>query len=83
MIRNGFYCFVQQEKWISLLHHVLNDHDWLLGRCEHLPLTGPPTDGNGTEILYFNQQKLAFRILWKIITDKAWLKCLDAYTKFR
>lgn len=56
----------------------MNDHDWLLGKYEHPPLTGPPTHENG-EILYFNQEGPAFRILGKIITDKAWLE----YTKFR
>ena len=69
--------------WIfTVFYHVLNDHDRLLGKCEHPPLAGPTTDGNGAEILYFNQQEPAFRILRNVVTDKAWLN-LDAYTKFR
>ena len=75
--------YFDHEKWISVLHHVLNDHDWVLGKCEHELLTGPPTDGNGVEITYFNQQESAFRMLQKIVTDKNWLKTLNAYTKFR
>ena len=62
---------------------MLNDHDWLLGRCEHQTLSDPPTDSNGSNISYFNQQEPSFTVLRKIITDRAWLKSLDAYVKFR
>lgn len=55
----------------------------MLGKCEHPPLTGPPTDGNGAEIGYFNQREPAFKLLRKIVTDANWLKSLKAYTKFR
>ena len=24
-----------QDKWIGLLHHVCNDHDWPGGSCDH------------------------------------------------
>ena len=75
--------FFPKEKWFTVLHHVLNDHNWLLGRCEHQALSGPPTDSNGSTISYFNQQEPAFKVLRKIITDRAWLKSLDAYVKFR
>ena len=68
---------------MSVLHHVLNEHECYLGQCEHEPLTGPPTDGNGVEITYFYQQEPAFRLLRNIITDKSWLKSLNAYAKFR
>ena len=70
-------------KWASVLHHITNDHDWLLGSCEHPPLTGPPTDSNGKEIIYFNMDEPAFKPLRKIVMDKAWLKSLGAYVKFR
>ena len=62
---------------------MLNDHDWLLGKCEHEALSGPPTDSNGSNITYFKQQEPAFKFLRKILTDRAWLKSLDAYVKFR
>ena len=34
-------------EWISHLYHVLNNHDWLLRKCDHEPLTGPIVDSNG------------------------------------
>ena len=49
----------------------------------HEHLTGPPTDSNGSEISYFKQHQPAFKVLRKIVTDKAWIKSLDAYVKFR
>ena len=61
----------------------MNGHDWINGHCEHQPLVGPPTDGNGHEITYFVRTEPAFQAIQKIITDKAWLKSLKAYTKFR
>ena len=39
--------------WISLLHHVKNEHVWILGKCGHINAdgedcsTGPPTDKDG------------------------------------
>ena len=24
-----------QDKWIGLLHHVCNQHEWIGGKCEH------------------------------------------------
>jgi len=68
-------------KWASVLHHVTNDHDWFLGRCEHPPLTGPPTDSNRKEIFNFNVDEPAFRLLRKMVMDKARLKSLSAYVK--
>ena len=57
------------------MHHVLNDHDWILGKCEHEPLTGPATDENGVEITNFNQQEPAFQVLRKIVIVENF-KCL-------
>ena len=72
-----------QEKWVGLLHHVTNEHEWLFGECEHEALTGPPTDTNGQEIAYFSPQEPAFQVLRKIVTDRRWLESLKSYTRFR
>ena len=52
-----------QLKWSMLLHHVINEHEWLTGACEHEALTGPPTDGDGRQLEYFSRQEPAFRTL--------------------
>ena len=54
-----------------------------LGKCEHEHLTGPPTDVDGNESTYFYKQESAFQILRKLVTDKNWLKTLNAYTRFK
>ena len=70
-------------KWISILHHVQNEHVWLGGRCEHEPLTGPPTDKDGNEIAYFERNEQAVHALRKLVMDKRWLESMKYYTKFR
>ena len=66
-----------------MLHHVINEHEWICGECEHEPLTGPPTDVNGQEISYFRIGEPAFQVLQKVVTDRAWLESLKSYTRFR
>ena len=72
-----------QEKWVGLLHHVTNEHEWIFGQCKHEPLTGPPTDTNGQQITYFRTPEPAFQVLRKIVTDRAWMESLKSYTRFR
>lgn len=74
-----------KDKWFGILHHVVNEHEWLTGMqcCDHEELTGPPKDPDGIELQYFNRNEPAFRVLRKIVTDDRWLKSLKYYTKFR
>ena len=51
----------KQVKWSSLLHHVINEHEWASGKCDHEPLVGPPTDGDGRELEYFTRHEAAFK----------------------
>ena len=44
------YGNLTQVKWLSLLYHVLGEHEWLTGKCEHEALQGPPTDADGNQI---------------------------------
>ena len=74
-----------KDKWFGILHHVVDEHDWLTGAqcCDHEELTSElPVDPNGNELQlqYFSH---AFHALCKILTDKWWLKSLKYYTKFR
>ena len=66
-----------------MLHHIVNEHEWIGGECGHQPLTEAPTDGSGNIIPYFHRKEAAFKTLQKIVTDKAWMKSLKVYTKFR
>ena len=52
-------------------------------QCEHQSLVGPPTYANGQEIRYFVRTEPSYQAIQNIVTDKAWLKSLGAYTKFR
>ena len=70
-------------KWISILHHVQNEHVWLTGRCEHEPLVGPPTDRDGNEIPYFKRDEQAMYALRKLVMERRWLESMKHYTKFR
>lgn len=63
-------------KWVSLLHHVQDEHQWFGGKCEHSPLTDPPTDSNGNTISCDDKD---FQALSKVVRDKdGW-----NYTKFQ
>ena len=68
---------------LALLHHVLDEHEWVTGACEHEQLVGPPTDQNGKELRYFVKNEPAFKGLQKLIMDTTWLKSLKFLTKFR
>ena len=61
----------------------MNEHEWIGGECGHEALTDASTDDTGNIIPYFTRQEAAFKTLQEIITDKAWMKSLKAYTKFR
>ncbi|XP_065886789.1 uncharacterized protein [Dysidea avara] len=69
-------------KWSALLHHVIDEHQWLDGRCEHDDLTGPPTDGDGRVLQYFRRNEPSFIVLQKLIMDPKWLESMKYYTKF-
>ena len=69
-----------QVNWLTLLHHVVDEHEWITGACSHEPLIGPATDPDGKELQYFSRQEPAFKALQKLAFDQSWLK---SNTKFR
>ena len=77
-----FYSCVQL-KWSTLLHHVIGEHQWLTGQCEHDILQGPPTDPDGNQLACFDKNEPAFKALRKLVMDEKWLKSMVFYTKFR
>ena len=65
-----------------MLHHVANEHQWITMQCDHDPVIGPPRDGHGNTIQYFDKRERAFQALQKLALDRQWLKSLMYYTKF-
>jgi len=66
-------CTLLQEKWVGLLHHVTNEHEWLLGECKREELQGLPTDTNGQEIAYLDQTNQHFKFYRKLsLTGPGW-----------
>ena len=75
------YFIYLQTKWISVLHHVSNEHKWITGECEHEELEGPPAE-NDKVIPYFKNEP-PFQNLQKIVLNYKWLESVKYYTHFR
>lgn len=63
-----------KDKWIGLLHHVCNDHDWPGGSCDHGEL---PEDHS---LPWFDRRAKDFEALQKIILDPALLESFKSIT---
>uniref|UniRef100_A0A672G4W7 THAP-type domain-containing protein n=1 Tax=Salarias fasciatus TaxID=181472 RepID=A0A672G4W7_SALFA len=70
-----------KEKWVSVIHHVTNRHDWpgnrLYHRCAHEPLD----EESQRNKLWMKPGTEAHTALVKIATDKRLLSDLDHLTK--
>ena len=79
-----FITFVLQEIWITMLHHVVDEHVWALyggktdGRCAHEQL-----DEEERKKPWLKKNSPAHYALRKIIMDKCLLNTLKYYTNFR
>ena len=73
---------ILQTKWISVLHHICNEHKWTTGQCEHEELEGPPTE-NDKVIPYFKKNEPPFQNVQKIVLNHKWLESVKYYTHFR
>lgn len=69
--------------WLSLLHHIQDQHVWDIGRCVHDELTEKPTDDKGKQLEYFGPLESVTEKLKTIILDEKWLKSLQYYINFR
>ena len=73
-----------QTRWMSLLHHVQDDHEGTWGKCAHdLPLTEPPCDRCGEALPWFLPEETATDALRKIVLDRKWLETMKFYVNFR
>ena len=61
-----------QERWLSLLHHVANEHQCITQQCDHATEIGPPRDGHGNVLQYFDKRESAFKALQKLACDCMW-----------
>ncbi|XP_068677004.1 uncharacterized protein [Montipora foliosa] len=91
-VRNHFwYCFRccngnvdnMKEMWISILHRVVDEHEWLLaesggGKCAHEPLSAD--DRNKP---WLKKNTPAHNSLREVVMDKNILRTLSYYVNFR
>ena len=69
--------------WIGLLHHVVNEHEWVLeegvngGECPHEPL------GDDEHNKPWLKESPAHEALTKIVMDKRFLNTIPYYVNFR
>lgn len=76
----SFYYFTQ-DKWIGLLHHICNDHQWLGGQCDHVDTDGD--DSHDKSLPFFDRRDKDFMELQKVILNPQLLNSFKYYTRFR
>ena len=64
--------------WISVLHHVCDQHEWLCGKCSHGELTSEER-----ELPWFDRRDKDFEALQAIILEPSLLDSFKHYTRFR
>ena len=64
--------------WISVLHHVCDQHEWLGGKCSHGELTSEER-----ELPWFDRRDKDFEALQAIILEPSLLDSFKHYTRFR
>ncbi|CAH3027119.1 unnamed protein product, partial [Porites evermanni] len=69
---------ILKDTWISLLHHVCNQHEWADGHCDHKPITE-----ENHQLPWFDRRSKEFEALQKIILDPDLLESFKYYTRFR
>ncbi|KAM7450088.1 hypothetical protein ABFA07_002191 [Porites harrisoni] len=65
-----------KNKWIALLHHVCDEHDWVGGSCEHDEL-------QEHSLPWFDRRDKDFEALQKIILEPQLLASFKSYVRFR
>ncbi|KAG1934115.1 hypothetical protein F2P79_020247 [Pimephales promelas] len=72
---------VLKEKWISVIHHVTNRHDWPGNRHYHQCSHEPLDETSQRRKLWLKPGSEAHNALVKVVTHKRLLKDLDHLTK--
>lgn len=67
-----------QTLWMSLLHHVCNQHEWIDGKCTHEPI-----NENQHDLQWFDRRDKDFQALQEVILAPRLLSSLKFYVKFR
>lgn len=75
-LKQSFVFLVFQNKWIGLLHHVCDEHDWVGGSCEHNEL-------QEHSLPWFDHMQKDFEALQKIILEPQLLASFKSYVRFR
>ncbi|KAK7155162.1 hypothetical protein R3I93_009954 [Phoxinus phoxinus] len=65
------------DLWTGVLHHVINQHTWAFGQCQH----GSVEADHNRE--WMKPGSVAHEALSKIVLDARWLKAIDKYLRFR
>ena len=70
-------CYLLHIRWVSILHHITNQHQWMsdsgYSRCAHEPLT----DLQQRTKAWLNPGSSAHRALQNIVLDKRFLQNMD------
>ena len=73
-----YYWLISKDKWLSLMHHVCNEHEWTTGGCDHEEMEPgeehPP---------WFDQRDQDFEVLQKVVLEPSLLDSFTYYVKFR
>lgn len=71
---------ILKEKWIGLLHHITDEHEWVSGdsvnKCDHAPYS----EEERRKRPWLSSESNAFEVLKKVVLDKRLLKDLEKVT---
>ncbi|ROL40623.1 hypothetical protein DPX16_4281 [Anabarilius grahami] len=70
-----------KEKWVSVIHHVTNRHDWPGNRHYHRCAHEPLDEQSERRKLWLSPESEAHKALVRTVKDKRLLKDLDHLTK--
>lgn len=79
-----FVILVFKDKWIGILHHIVDEHEWVISeginecKCEHEPLQEEERNKP-----WLSKDLSSHKALRKIVLDKRFLNKLDYYKNFR
>ena len=66
-----------QVKWLGLLHHVVDEHEWMLGECDHRELD------QDRQKPWLKKGSPAHNTLRDLIMNKYFMNTFVHYVNFR
>ena len=79
----NYIIFILKDMWIGILHHVANEHEWVLeegvngGQCAHAPLTEAERNKP-----WLKKDSAAHSALAKIVLDKRFQNTIPYFINF-